>query len=114
MKKSSSIKLVLIGAALASCNRVIIPSQSPPDDVYDSSLVAAPTTDSDVYYNSFNTCCNEVLPLWTYSFNPSLYPLYISQTAYNTAWLYRRGHFWRNSHFIIRGGWGKNGEAANS
>jgi hypothetical protein len=114
MKKSSSIKLVLIGAALASCNRIIIPSQSPADDVYDSSLVAPPSIDSDVYNNSFNNCCNEVLPLWTYSFNLNLYPVYISPTAYNTAWLYKKGHFWRNRHFIIRGGWGKNGEAANS
>ena len=114
MKKSSSIKLVLIGAALASCNRIIIPSQSPSDAVNDSSLVAPPTTDSDVYNNSFNTCCNEVLPLWTYSFNPNLYPLNISPSAYITARLYRRGHFWRNSDFIIRGGWGKTGESTNS
>jgi hypothetical protein len=114
MKKSSSIKLVLIGAALASCNRIIIPSQSPADAVYDSSLVAPPAIDGDIYNNSFNFCCNEVLPLWTYSFNPNLYPLNISPTAYNTARLYRRGHFWRNTHFIIRGGWGKTGEAANS
>ena len=114
MKKSSSIKLVLIGAALASCNRIIIPSQSPAGAVYDSSLVALPAIDSDSYNNSFNFCCNEILPLWTYSFNLNPYPLSISQTAYNTARLYRRGHFWRKNHFIIRGGWGKTGEVANS
>ncbi len=114
MKKSPSIKLVLIGAALASCNRMIIPSQSPPDAIPDSSLVAAPTFDGDSYNNTFNFCCNQVLPLWSYSFNPNLYPSNISPTAYKKARLYRRGHFWRDSHFIIRGGWGKNGEAANS
>jgi hypothetical protein len=114
MKKSSSIKLVLIGAALASCNRIIIPSQSAAEDVNDSNLVAPPAISGNSYNNLFNVCCNVILPLWTYSFNPNLYPLNISQTAYNTARWYRRGHFWRNSHFIIRGGWGKNGETANS
>ncbi len=114
MKKSSSIKLVLISATLASCNRIVIPSQCSPDVVLDSTLVAPPTMDRDAYNDSFNSCCHEVLPLWAYSFNLNLYPVCISPTAYSTARLYRRGHFWRNSHFIIRGGWGKTGESANS
>jgi hypothetical protein len=114
MKKSSSIKLVLIGAALASCNRMIIPSQSVAGNGYDSSLISPPLIDSDSYNNSFNLCCNEVLPIWNYSFNLNLYPANISQPVNNSARLYKRGHCWRNSHFIVRDGWGRSGGAAHS
>ena len=114
MKKSSSIKLVLIGAALASCNRIIIPSQSPADAMSIPVVHGTATADSDIYYNSFNTCCQP-------GSSPCglilLTPTFILQTFHRrlikSPVVQKRTFLERQSFYYTR--WlGKNGEAANS
>ncbi|MDR3711452.1 MAG: hypothetical protein P4L51_01450 [Puia sp.] len=119
MKKSKQIKLVLISAALASCNRSLVP-QIPVTNIpepADTTLTAGPVYKEDPYPNTFNLCCQEAYwELWNYSFNP-FGLVYIGPPGpgyYYPGKFYRRGAFWRNNHFIVRGGWGKSSSSASS
>jgi hypothetical protein len=117
MKKTQRIKLVLITAALASCNRQLVPRPSFGDPLADSTLTAAPAAmDSDSCANGFNECCEEVYSqMWNYSFNP-FFNFYFSVPVghpYYPGGVYRKGAFWRQQHFIHRGGWGKSGSVGS-
>jgi hypothetical protein len=116
MKKTQRIKLVLITAALASCNRQLVPRPSFSDQLADSTLTAAPAADSDSCSNGFNECCEEVYSqMWNYSFNPFC-NFYFSVPVghpYYPGGLYRKGAFWRQQHFVNRGGWGKSGSVGS-
>jgi len=105
MKKSKKIHLVLITAALASCNRVIIPSQPDAGYIADSTLTHTPAGDDSTY-----DCCRELnMPLYNYPFNLS--GIYYSGGPvgglYYPVRTYRKGAFWRSHRFIVRGGFGK-------
>jgi hypothetical protein len=115
MKKSGKIQLVLITAALASCHRELIPSQSFTRNTADSTLTA-PAPGADPYYSTFNVCCQEAYSqLWNYSFNPlsTFYFGPIGPSYYYPGGLYRKGAFWRSNHFIVRGGLGKSSSSAS-
>ena len=117
MKKSKQIQLVLITAALASCNRQLVPQVSGLPVTADSTLTAPPPYGSDTACGTFNECCQEVYSqLWNYSFNPLgtyYYPGAPLGTWYYPGVLYRKGAFWRNKHFVVRGGWGKSASAGS-
>ena len=98
MKKSKYINLVLISAALASCDRQLrntydgeITSDVPPD-VYMRSDTTVEYVPAPVYNNSFN--------LWFYAFRP--YYGYYNQWYFNDfcGWpnfnYYPGGHSWKN------------------
>ena len=136
MKRSKHIQLVLVTAALASCNRMIIPSDPSAGYVPDSRLTAVPA-----YIDSTSDCAcdldstnNSTYPYGDYDYN---YPYYYSYYPYYSFYYYpyynpyypygyygfhgssympsrpyRKGAFWRNSHFIVRGGFGKAGFSA--
>jgi hypothetical protein len=115
MKKTGKIQLVLITAALASCDREIAPRQSltayPAGSTFigtpDTTLTAGPVYDTDPYDYS----------LWNYSFNLYTNFYYISpngKSYYYPGNRYRKGFFRKSDHFIVRGGWGKAGHSVSS
>ena len=112
MKKSIHIKLMLITAALASCNRTIIPSVTPDIQEKDSSLVATPDFDPvepDCYCEmDYDSTRN------LYNYNRLVFYNWIfpQRATYYPGRFYRRDYKWRNHHFIVRGGFGKTAVAA--
>jgi hypothetical protein len=111
MKRSKKIQLVLITAALASCNRHIVPSQSSANIDVDSILIAPPA-----YSESVDCNCGQLdSSAKNYLFNPlSINYFNRLNNIYYPGKLYRKGAFWRNDHFIVRGGFGKNAGSAAS
>jgi hypothetical protein len=109
MKKTKKIQLVLITAALASCNRVMIPLEPTSNPVLDSTLTAAPAYDTTNSLNSYTPCCEPCSQLWDYSFNPFgyYYGTDIGRSYYSPRKEYRKKVAWHGSHVILRGGWGK-------
>ncbi|HEX3935691.1 MAG TPA: hypothetical protein VHW43_13485 [Puia sp.] len=102
MKKTSKIRLVLVTAVLASCNRVIIPDQ--PDAGYtpDPSLTAAPYYGDDQYAGD----CRVDTTYYNYPYN--YFNFYFTGQPYGyryrPGYLYRKGAYWHNHVFVIRGG----------
>lgn len=122
MKRSTTIRLVLITATLASCNRVIIPEQSDEGYVPDPVLTAAPAGEEDSVYDCScqlnNSNWNWYNP-YDYFNDPYInFSLYYTGQPFNTP--YRAGHLyrintaWRNHTFIVRGGFGKAASAGAS
>lgn len=105
MKKTKTIQLVLITAALASCNRPLYPARPDepdpeyiPDSTYcdtrvDSACLMYPPYD-DPYYTPYYT--GTYLPGWDFNFFFQLPPVYR-----------RRGAVVRHLRWIPRGGFGK-------
>ena len=89
MKKTSKIHLVLVTTILTSCNQFLNPGPPPPDAVPDSSGVDTTYYDYPGNYFSFY-------------FNASPYAFW-----YAPASIYRKGVYWHNHVFIVRGGFGK-------
>jgi hypothetical protein len=113
MKRSKTIHLVLITAALASCNRNIIPSDPRAAYSKDSTLVAEPLEMDNTYY----ACCDEPYSsLWNYSFSPFGPTWYfpVHPGPYYPGRQYKKGAFWQKGHFIVRGGFGKTSVSAAS
>ena len=115
MKRSKHIHLVLVTAALASCNRMIIPADPSAPYVPDSTLTMAPAyidstydCDCDVYndgqyyspYSYYGNYYNAYYPGW----NQGL--------IFYTGRIYRSRTIVRSSHFVARGGFGKLGVSA--
>ena len=111
MKKSTKIQLVLITAALASCNRVIIPSMSGTGYLPDPSLTATPAYEEAVPDCSCTQ--NDKRDTLYYPRNV-YYPLPSEYEPYYPGYYYRKGAFWRNHQFVIRGGFGKSSGSAAS
>jgi hypothetical protein len=111
MKKTKKIQLVLITAALASCNRVMIPLQPISNPVLDSTLTAAPGYDPADSLSNYAACCEPCSQLWNYSFNPFgyYYSTEIGRSYYYPGKEYRKKVAWHGSKIILRGGWGKTG-----
>jgi hypothetical protein len=112
MKKTKKIQLVLITAALASCNRTLYPTQPDPgytpDPVYydaarqtsDSTFQADSCTYDNYYYPYYYT--GTYYPSWPFHFFLGLRPVYKSRNIV------------RRPGFIARGGFGKIGVTAVS
>jgi len=98
MKKSTKIQLVIITAALASCNRIIIPSMSETGYLPDPGLMAIPA-----YEDTASDC-----PCTQNNKRDTLYE------PYYPGYYYRKGAFWRNHQFVVRGGFGKSSGSAAS
>ena len=121
MKKSASIHLVLITAALASCNRVILPGQSVDSYAADPILTAAPPNDDSTYDCSCllnNTNWNWYNP-YDYVNNPFVnFNVYYTggplNAPYKAGGLYRINTAWKNHVIIVRGGFGKAASAGSS
>ncbi len=100
MKKTTTIQLVLITAALAACNRPLYP-QDPPEYQQDVPQAEAPS-------DSTNACplAPDYLPpdyyTWFYGFQP--YGMYYDDPFYLEGYYYYREH-----HVIIRHGFGRVG-----
>lgn len=113
MKKTQTIRLVLITAALASCNRVIIPGQSAAGYEPDP-ILTAPAEEDSLY----DCTCQLNTDNWNW-YNPYDYfnnpyvnfNLYYTGQPFNVP--YKAGHLYRinttfRSHVIVvRGGFGK-------
>jgi len=106
MKKTKTIQLVLITAALASCNRPLHPTQPAepdpeyvPDSAYyevsaDSGCPMYPDYDNPFYYPYYT---GTYLPGWDFNFFFEIQPV-----------VYRRkGVVVRHIRYIPRGGFGK-------
>jgi len=111
MKKSKIICLVLITAALASCNRAIYDSGD--NDVYNEKRSNTCVRDSTLYYNPLNSC-NIYANNWNYAFRPyygyysSRHPNIFFHRGYNRPGYYIN-HINNGGHhhpFILTGGFG--------
>ena len=120
-KKTKTIQLVLITAALASCNRVIIPGQSAATTDPDPALTAATIEEDSVYdcscqlnvnnYNWYNP--------YDYFNNPYVYfDLYYTGQPFNVPYKagqrYRINTTFRNHVLVVHGGFGKAASAGSS
>ena len=116
MKRSKKIHLVLITAALASCNRTVIPSQSPRGLIQDSTLTQTPDEEGEGPDRCVCTPVNSDSS--TISLNeeyPGIYfPGQIGGNIYIPSGTQRRGVILRSHHFVFRGGFGKSGSAVGS
>lgn len=123
MKKTKHIQLVLITAALASCNRQFVPQQPMIDDQMisnpaDTTLTVGPVYDAGPHGDTLNPRCEEAYPqIWNYSFNLFANYSYIGATG-NTYYYpgnrYRKDFFRRVDRFIVRGGWGRASRSVSS
>jgi hypothetical protein len=116
--KSKKIQLVLITAALASCNRTIIPEQQFVGPTIDSTLITRPSHDDSLFNNGFAGCdCgSSYYRLWNYSFSPN--------NIYNIAPI--NGNYYfpthrqskiikaQNNQVVVRGGFGSSRASAGS
>ena len=111
MIRAKQIRLVLVTALLASCNRVIIPDRSAEGDIPDSTLTGKPIYDESRYD------CNCVFnPYYQpYSFDFGFY--YTGQPygyTYTPGRNYRKLAGWQNNKLILRGGFSKTAGSAAS
>jgi hypothetical protein len=106
MKRSKKIKLVLITAALAACNRTLVPPASKTVYPEDTTLTATPAERD----STCDPCSQAIISsIWNYSFS-NKWPFSFEQISYSPYYpekLYRKGAVWKNNHFIVRGGFGK-------
>ncbi|KAI9450322.1 hypothetical protein F5148DRAFT_1290906 [Russula earlei] len=110
--KSKNIQLVLITAALASCNRaLIIPEQQFTPVAADSALIMAPSYTDTLTNNSFAACNCEAgyYRLWNYAMDPNADPYSI--VPFNSRYYFpepyeNKALSWSGDHVIVRGGFG--------
>jgi len=110
--KSKNIQLVLITAALASCNRaLIIPEQQFSPVAADSVLTRPPSYIDTLTNASFCACNCEAgyYRLWNYAMDPNADPYTI--VPFNSRYYFPE-HYesktlaWQNDHVVVRGGFG--------
>ncbi|MFT3855930.1 MAG: hypothetical protein QM733_24855 [Ilumatobacteraceae bacterium] len=124
MKKSAKLHLVLITAAFASCNQQVVPSSTPRLSSVDPNLMAAPPQPPGNQFYQEDPGYSTYPGYGVYSGEDTLYPYnaYPWNLNINIDWsrifgprygfMYpgrpaRRGAFWRNRVFVMRGGFGK-------
>jgi len=105
MKRSNSIQLILITAALASCNRNITPPAE--SGYYDWEYNNNCPCDSLV-----NDSTSRCLPSDIWNFYPNWY-FSTNPACINSYQLKLKGPYFRNNHFVVRGGWGCHGMATS-
>ena len=113
MKKSKKVTLVLMTAALASCNRYL--AHSHPQPAYSQGKEASDScTTENVYTDpAYDPWYGLLMSQWIYAFNPYAYNYYYYGHSRRT----RVGHF-QNGHWIhrfyrtgvLRGGWGRSAQ----
>ena len=111
MIRAKQIRLVLVTALLASCNRVIIPDNATDGNIPDSTLTGKPVYDESRYD------CNCVFnPYYQpYSFDLGFY--YTGQpygNTYTPGRNYRKLATWQNNTHILRGGFSKSATSTGS
>jgi hypothetical protein len=121
MKKTQTIHLVLITAALASCNRVIIPGQSAAA-TDDDPVLMAPIAEEDTVYD----CSCQLNPNnynwynpYDYYNNPFIdFNMYYTGQPFNAPYKagqrYRINTSYRNHVLVVHGGFGKTASAGSS
>ena len=110
MKKTNNIRLVLITAALASCNRETVPIQSAHNLYSDSTLNEALEGGNSGFRDAIPYCM-AIPQIWNYPFGAFCYYYGCPHvlTHYQPGREYRKGVAWRRGHIIVRGGWGNSG-----
>ena len=114
MKKTKQIRLVLISAALASCNRQLTQFQPIVNHDTNSALTSPPIYDSSDYDGYGCQCLlyNEpYTQLWLNPYNPFgyYYNGFIGQYYYQRNKRNLKNLVLIGNHFIVRSGWGKTG-----
>jgi hypothetical protein len=111
MKKTKAIHLILISAALASCNREFVPVRGSNGQLIDSSLLAEPEYEEVMLPSPCMSCCQNYQPLWSYSFNPlgNLNP-FPAGHIYYYHWNKRPPVWVHGYKVIVRSGWGSTGK----
>jgi hypothetical protein len=111
MKKTKAISLILVSAALASCQRNFVPARNSNGPFIDSALLEEPEYAEVRSSSPCISCCqlnaqNNQL-LWNYSFNPigNLSPFPVT-THYYYHWKNEKSVIVRGSKAIVRSGWG--------
>jgi hypothetical protein len=111
MKKTKTISLLLVSAALASCQRDFVPLRSTGEQPIDSALLDEPQYEEVVSPSPCSSCCEQApqnyQPLWNYSFNPigSIAPFPVRH-AYHYHWGKEIPVVNRGNKAIVRSGWG--------
>jgi hypothetical protein len=110
MIRAKQIRLVIVTALLASCNRVIIPETAADANTPDSTLTSTPVAGENPYDCNcvFNPYYQGYQPNQPYSLDFSFY--YTGQPygyAYIPGRTYRKAMHWQNNKLIVRGGFGK-------
>lgn len=112
MKRTKNIRLVLVTAALASCNRVIIPDRPEAGYAPDPSLTATPL------YDDYRYDCDCRFDTTYYNYPGNYFSFYYTGQPYGYVYdpgvIYRKKAFWHNHTFIVRGGFGKSAVSAAS
>ncbi len=111
MKKTKTIHLILISAALASCNRDFVPVRSSNEQTIDSTLLAEPEYEEVMLPSPCMSCCQNYQPLWSYSFSPigNVNPFPVNHIYYYH-WKKGLPVVNRGGKAIVRGGWGSTGK----
>jgi hypothetical protein len=111
MKKTKAISLILVSAALASCQRDFVPLRNPNGSPIDSALLDEPEYAEVLSPTPCKSCC-QLDPqhdrlLWNYSFNPVGNPTpFPVTTHYYYHWKNEKSVTVHGSKVIVRGGWG--------
>jgi hypothetical protein len=117
MKKSTQIQLVIITAAMASCNRLVVPQQQAGGIEADSSLIAAPVPNDSTDVDSSCVCnCQAWYPSASYSASPfgSIYYIGPVNSGYYYSPHYSSNAVWHGKSYIVRGGFGKSSGGTGS
>lgn len=106
MKKSRHIQLVLITAALSSCNHEFIPRGGKVPIISDSALTAGNSLTDTV---SCLICCQNNQKFWNYSFNPFGNNSFgvIGNYYYDPEKRYKSIIKMKGTNMVVQGGWGK-------
>jgi hypothetical protein len=104
MIRTKQIRLVLVTALLASCNRIIIPDNAADGNIADSTLTGKPVYDESRY-----DCNCEFNPYYQpYSFDLGFYYTGLPYGySYTPGHSYRKLAGWQNKKLILRGGFSK-------
>jgi hypothetical protein len=104
MKRSKKINLILVTAALASCNRSISPTKTFDYDwVYGTRDNFIAIANDSNYYHRYGLPW-EYYNYWYYAGN---------STRINGIKLTMKGSVTRKKNFVFRGGWGSHGFASS-
>ena len=111
MKKTKAISLILVSAALASCQRDFVPARNVNEPLIDSTQLDEPEYTEVISPTPCTSCCqfntqNNQL-LWNYSFNPigNISPFVVTNHYYYH-WKIGNPVTVRGSKAIVRSGWG--------
>jgi hypothetical protein len=112
MKKTSKIHLVLVTTVLTACNRMIIPDQP------EAGYTPDPSMTVNHIYGTGKYDCDCRVDTTYYNYPENYFSFYYTGQPYGyryrSGYLYRRGAYWHNHAFIVRGGFGKTAASSAS